>query len=128
MTDLNRTPISHHVPTQVTAEEDHDDLRERITATLATHNLPDLPDRDGQWAADALMPVIAGHLADRWEEGRKHGLRQAWRPHDARTTKGALRMLAASSLPDEVRDATADLINRLSAQQAESHPNQKETS
>ena len=45
----------------------------------------------------------------------------------ARTTKGALKMLAASSLPDEVRDATADLINRLSAQQAESHPNQKET-
>lgn len=34
---------------------------------------------------------------------------------EARTTKGALRMLATSSLPDEVRDQAADLIHELAA-------------
>lgn len=48
--------------------------------------------------------------------------------HDARTVKGALRMLTTATLPDEVRDATADLIHELSAHQADSHTNQKETS
>ena len=46
----------------------------------------------------------------------------------ARTVKGALKMLAASSLPDDIRNATADLVHELSAHQAESHTNQKETS
>lgn len=46
----------------------------------------------------------------------------------ARTTKGALKMLAVSSLPDDIRNATADLVHELSAHQAESHTNQKETS
>ncbi len=32
---------------------------------------------------------------------------------EARTVKGALRMLGASTLPDEIRDATADLIHQL---------------
>lgn len=32
---------------------------------------------------------------------------------EAKTVKAALRMLAASSLPDELRDATADLIHQL---------------
>ena len=31
----------------------------------------------------------------------------------AKTVKGALRMLGASNLPDDIRDATADLIHQL---------------
>ena len=63
---------------------DHQDLRERIATTLASHDLPDNTDRDGQWAADALMPLITAELDERWEQGRKHGLRQARAPQRGR--------------------------------------------
>lgn len=46
---------------------------------------------------------------------------------EAKTVPGALRMLAASTLPDDIRDQTADLIHRLSALNSESQPNPKET-
>ena len=36
--------------------------------------------------------------------------------HEARTVKGALRMLAASTLPADTRDQAADLIHQLAAQ------------
>ena len=44
---------------------DHQGLRERVAATLASHDLPDGTDRDGQWAADALMPLITAELNER---------------------------------------------------------------
>lgn len=45
---------------------------------------------------------------------------------EAKTVKGALRMLATSTLPDDIRDRAADLIAELSARQAETE-NTKET-
>ncbi|WP_433699080.1 hypothetical protein [Nocardiopsis sp. CA-288880] len=45
---------------------------------------------------------------------------------EARTVPGALRMLAASALPDDLRDQAADLIHQLSARHAGSQPHTKE--
>lgn len=46
---------------------------------------------------------------------------------EAKTVKGALRMLAASSLPDDIRDATADLIHQLAEQHTASQPTKETT-
>lgn len=74
------------------------DLRDRIATVLAEQTLAEangrrtavdpatraLVEKIAADRATTLMPMIATALDARWEEGRKHGLRQAHRPGDAR--------------------------------------------
>lgn len=64
---------------------DQQDLRERIAATLAAHDLPDNTDRDGQWAADALIPLITAEMADR--DARIRTQKAAVAARDSRITE-----------------------------------------
>lgn len=58
-------------------------LRERIASQLATAmGLLDNPE-PGR-LADAVMGVVGPEVVRRWEQGRRHGIRQAHRPHKAR--------------------------------------------
>lgn len=81
-----------------------DTLRDKIAAALTAHTLTEanggrpsrigldlLPPADrarieanARSRADALIPVIAAELDARWEQGRKHGLRQARAPQRGR--------------------------------------------
>lgn len=74
------------------------DMRDQIAAVLAEQTLAEsngrrtevdpatraLVEKIAADRATTLMPVIAAALDARWEEGRKHGLRQARRPGTAR--------------------------------------------
>lgn len=72
---------------------DQQDLRERIAATLASHDLPDNTDRDGQWAADALMPLIAAEIGRLEAEIDRADLRADRRAADLRTQNKRIRDL-----------------------------------
>ena len=77
-------------------------LRERIAATLAAHDLPDNTDRDGQWAADALMPLIAAEIGRLEAEIDRADLRT--QNKQIRALEAELAVLQAAGIdPDDTK-------------------------